>query len=302
MSDLSLLRGIVSPIVTPCLADDSVDYDRFQENLARQLCAPITGFYINGGTGDGSRLRVDERRRTAELAIGLARAAGRRSIVHVGQTTQRQALELAEHAMTQGADAVASVPPQGGWKETEAYYAALASTAPVFVYYIPGLTHVSADYGQLRRLLDIPGVSGIKVSDWNIFLISRIKADYPQKIVYTGLDEMVVPGLLYGADGAIGTWINLLPEFYCKLWRLAQSGRCDELNRLQQAYTEFLRQGWEFGILNAFQELMRARGFADRCFRAPAVWEPGSMPKARLEAMLEGLNRLNALAQSIKTE
>ena len=154
-------------------------------------------------------------------------------------------------------------------------------------------------HDQLRQLLDLPGVAGIKVSDWNIFLIRRIKADYPEKIVYTGLDEMVVPGLLYGADGSIGTWINLLPEFYCKLWTLAQAGRCTELNRLQTAYTEFLRKGWQFGILNAFQELMRSLGYAEKCFRAPAVWQPGSMPEPLLQELLADLDGLNALAASM---
>lgn len=86
-------------------------------------------------------------------------------------------------------------------------------------------------------------MAGIKVSDWNIFLIRRIKADYPEKIVYTGLDEMVVPGLLYGADGSIGTWINLLPEFYCKLWTLAQAGRCTELNRAADGLYGVFAQG-----------------------------------------------------------
>ena len=308
MADFTALRGIVCPVVSPCAANDGVDYDRLQENLARLLHAPITGFYVCGGTGDGSRLTFAERCRTAELTIAQAKAAGRRTIVHVGQTLQRQALELADCAMALeladcamalGADAVASVPPQDGWSETVAYYTALAAQAPVFIYYIPGLTHVSADYDQLRQLLDLPGVAGIKVSDWNIFLIRRIKADYPEKIVYTGLDEMVVPGLLYGADGSIGTWINLLPEFYCKLWTLAQAGRCTELNRLQAAYTEFLRKGWQFGILNAFQELMRSLGYAEKCFRAPAVWQPGSMPEPLLRELLAGLDALNTLAASI---
>ena len=182
MADFTALRGIVCPVVSPCTSNEGVDYDSLQENLARLLRAPITGFYVCGGTGDGSRLTFAERCRTAELTIAQTRAAGRRTIVHVGQTLQRHALELAEHAMTLGADAVASVPPQGGWSETVAYYTALAAQAPVFIYYIPGLTHVSADYDQLRQLLDLPGVAGIKVSDWNIFLIRRIKADYPEKI------------------------------------------------------------------------------------------------------------------------
>lgn len=258
MADFTALRGIVCPVVSPCTSNEGVDYDSLQENLARLLRAPITGFYVCGGTGDGSRLTFAERCRTAELTIAQTRAAGRRTIVHVGQTLQRHALELAEHAMTLGADAVASVPPQGGWSETVAYYTALAAQAPVFIYYIPGLTHVSADYDQLRQLLDLPG-----------------------------------------ADGSIGTWINLLPEFYCKLWTLAQAGRCTELNRLQTAYTEFLRKGWQFGILNAFQELMRSLGYAEKCFRAPAVWQPGSMPEPLLQELLADLDGLNALAASM---
>ena len=105
MADFTALRGIVCPVVSPCTSNEGVDYDSLQENLARLLRAPITGFYVCGGTGDGSRLTFAERCRTAELTIAQTRAAGRRTIVHVGQTLQRHALELAEHAMTLGADA-----------------------------------------------------------------------------------------------------------------------------------------------------------------------------------------------------
>lgn len=86
MADFTALRGIVCPVVSPCTSNEGVDYDSLQENLARLLRAPITGFYVCGGTGDGSRLTFAERCRTAELTIAQTRAAGRRTIVHVGQT------------------------------------------------------------------------------------------------------------------------------------------------------------------------------------------------------------------------
>lgn len=149
MADFTALRGIVCPVVSPCTSNEGVDYDSLQENLARLLRAPITGFYVCGGTGDGSRLTFAERCRTAELTIAQTRAAGRRTIVHVGQTLQRHALELAEHAMTLGADAVASVPPQGGWSETVAYYTALAAQAPVFIYYCRSS---AVSHGVMQRL------------------------------------------------------------------------------------------------------------------------------------------------------
>ena len=69
MADFTALRGIVCPVVSPCTSNEGVDYDSLQENLARLLRAPITGFYVCGGTGDGSRLTFAERCRTAELTI-----------------------------------------------------------------------------------------------------------------------------------------------------------------------------------------------------------------------------------------
>jgi N-acetylneuraminate lyase len=300
MSDFTFLRGVVAPIAAPCGEDEALDRPRL-ERLARKLLqTPVTGLYINGGTGDGGKLTTPERREIAAYLIPEAKKAGKISIVHVGQTLQREAVSLAEHAMEHGADAVASIPPKGSWDEIVQYYTALAATgAPVFVYYIPGVTGVTAGMPQLRRILDIPGVAGIKVSDWNIFLIRCLKREYPEKIVYSGLDEMLVPGLLYGADGTIGTWINLLPEFYCKVWALAQAGQTDKLYTLQKAYTEFLSLGWQFGILDAFQELMRAQDLALRCFRRPSMWVPGSMPKEQLNELLEKMNALNELAASL---
>lgn len=64
-------------------------------------------------------------------------------------------------------------------------------------------------------------------------------------------------------------------------------------------YPLFQRKGWQFGILNAFQELMRSLGYAEKCFRAPAVWQPGSMPEPLLQELLADLDGLNALAASM---
>jgi N-acetylneuraminate lyase len=300
MLDFTCLRGVVAPIAAPCGEDEALDWARLERLTQKLLKTPVTGLYINGGTGDGSKLTTRERKDIAAWMLPAVQSAGKRAIVHVGQTLQREAVSLSEHAMSFGADAVASIPPKGSWDEIVQYYTALAATgAPVFVYYIPGVTGVTAGMPQLRRLMDIPGVAGIKVSDWNIFLIRCLKREYPEKIVYSGLDEMLVPGLLYGADGTIGTWINLLPEFYCKVWALAQAGQTDKLYTLQKAYTEFLSLGWQFGILDAFQELMRAQDLALRCFRRPSMWVPGSMPKEQLDELLQKMNALNELAASL---
>ena len=298
--NLDHFRGVVVPIVNPCDPSDGLDEAKLLENHERLLAAPVRGLYINGGTGDAAQLTREERERAAELLLPSLKQAGRCAIVHVGQTTTRQAVALAEHAMAHGADAVASIPPRKSWDQIADYYRALAATgAPVFVYDIPGVTGMTPGMAELRMLLDIPGVAGLKLSDWNVFLLRQVKLEYPEKIVYSGFDEMLLPGLLYGADGCIGTWENLLPDLYAAVYRLVREGRAEEARPLSDAFTAFLAAGWRYGILDTFEELMRAKGWAERCFRRPSSWNPGKVPEAALSDLLGRMEAIDALVGAL---
>ena len=298
--NLDHFRGVVVPIVNPCDPSDGLDEAKLLENHERLLAAPVQGLYINGGTGDAAQLTREERERAAELLLSSLKQAGRCAIVHVGQTTTRQAVALAEHAMAHGADAVASIPPRKSWDQIADYYRALAATgAPVFVYDIPGVTGMTPGMAELRMLLDIPGVAGLKLSDWNVFLLRQVKLEYPEKIVYSGFDEMLLPGLLYGADGCIGTWENLLPDLYAAVYRLVREGRAEDARPLSDAFTAFLAAGWRYGILDTFEELMRAKGWAERCFRRPSSWNPGKVPEAALSDLLGRMEAIDALVGAL---
>lgn len=293
-------QGVVVPLVSPCFEDDSLDLDGLKSNLERLLKTDIRGFYINGGTGDAANLTREERLKIAEYVMPKVKAAGKLAIVHVGQTDQRTAVELARQAVELGADAVASIPPKKGWLQIVEYYQALAETgAPVIVYYIPGVTGMTAGMNELRMILNIPGVIGIKMSDFNIFLAASVKNEYPDKFVYSGFDEMVVPGLLYNADGCIGTWINLLPGMYQKIYSFVRAGKVDALKELMDEYIAFLSIGWNYGIIDTFEELMRAKGYAVRCFRHPSAWNPGKVPGDVLSDLLTRLERLEKMAAAL---
>ncbi len=298
--DKQKFQGAVAPIVNPCREDDSLDREALEANLDRLLSTEVTGLYINGGTGDAANLTQDERLETAALLTPRLLKAGKLAIVHVGQTSQRQAVALTEQAAALGAHAVASIPPRKPWPQIVEYYKALAAVGlPVIVYYIPGVTGMSAGMPELRQLLDIPGVAGIKMSDWNIFLLRSVTLEYPEKIVYSGFDEMLLPGLLYGAGGCIGTWINLLPALYTKVFARVQEGRVDGLQPVMDQFTAFLSIGWNWGIIDTFEELMRAKGYAGRCFRRPTAWQPGKVPAVVLQDLLSRLAQLEAAAAAL---
>ena len=198
------------------------------------------------------------------------------------------------------ADAVASVPPQKSFAQVRSYYEALTKAGvPVFIYYIPGATGQAASYEELCELLRLPGIAGIKVSDWNLFLVRRLKRAFPEKVVFEGLDELLLPGILYGADGCIGTWVNLLPNFYAKVFACARAGKIEAVLPLTQRFAAFLAVAWDYGVLNTFEELMRAKGFAQRCFRKPSTWTPGSVPREILASLLSELSALERAAEAL---
>lgn len=298
--DKERFKGIIAPIVNPCKEDDSLDWEALEAGFERLANSSVRGLYINGGTGDSAKLTQAERLDIAAYMVPRLKEKGKLAIVHVGQTTQREAVELAAQAAALGADAVASIPPKAGWPQIVQWYQALAATgAPVIVYYIPGVTGMTAAMPELRLLLDIPGVVGIKMSDWNIFLLRSVVLEYPEKVVYSGFDEMLVPGLLYGADGCIGTWANLLPDLYAKVYARVRAGGADAVKPVMDEFTAFLAVGWNYGIIDTFEELMRARGYAGRCFRRPSAWEPGKVEPAVLADLLARLQRLEDMAAAL---
>ena len=293
MFDKTRFQGPVAPVVCPCTETDEMDWAALEKNFARLAASPVAGLYINGGTGDAANLTDQERADVAAYMVPRLKRQGKLAIVHVGQTTQRGAQRLAFQAAELGADAVASIPPKKDWPQIADYYRAIAAAGlPVIVYYIPGVTGMTAGLPQLRTLLEIPGVAGIKMSDWNVFLLHSVCAEYPDKVVYSGFDEMLVPGLLYGADGCIGTWMNLLPDLYAKVYARVRAGELASVLPVMNAFNDFLSMGWKYGILDAFEELMRAKGYADRCFRRPSSWDPGKLPEPVLQEMLRRLERL----------
>ncbi len=218
------------------------------------------------------------------------KAKGKSAIVHVGDTFQRSAVELAEHAASLGADAVASIPPRTGWKQIGDYYRALAKAGlPVIVYYIPGVTGMTASLPELMGILEIDGVCGIKMR----------KQAAPDKIVYSGFDELLLYGLLSGADGLIGTWANLFAPMYIKMYALVKAKRHDDALALQSRFSAFLGLAWRFGVIDAFEELMYALGSAKRCFRRPGTWNPGKIPPESLNKLLEMAGELISYADTL---
>ena len=264
--------GILPAVASPCDDADRFLDDTFAELVTSLWKTGINGLYVCGSTGDGFKMCREERKRAAEIAVELSRKHDGTVIVHVGASNSRDAMMLAEHAAEIGASAVSSIPPANtGQDQLISYYTdiAKASQIPLLLYYIPVLTGKHSTLDEMLGLLDIPGAIGLKLTDWNLFFMKRLLLARPDIVVFNGYDEFLLPGLLYGAHGGIGTTYNLFPKLFVEIYQSYKKGDIDRAMQLQNHLVAFCHLAWKHGVPAIFERLMKARGFGAHCFRKP---------------------------------
>lgn len=75
------LQGILPATVSPCDDNDRFLPDKFAELVVWLYTRGVHGLYVCGGTGDGYKMRLEERKKAAELATELSAGKGL-TIVH----------------------------------------------------------------------------------------------------------------------------------------------------------------------------------------------------------------------------
>ncbi len=301
--DISRLHGVFAPI--PSNTDDKDNFleAEFATNIERLLKEGIHGLYVCGGTGDALLMRVDERKRAAEIAKSLTDKYGRELILHVGGGTLRDAIELAKHGESIGVTALSSLPPMGySQPQIVDFYQQLAAetSLPILVYNIPGMTHITPTTKEIKELLKIPNVVGLKISAWNIFQIRELITADPNTVIFNGFDEMVGLGMMCGAQGTIGTWINLFPNTYMALYGAVQKKDFNLAVELHNRFTAFLSKAWElYGPVEVFEELFRQAGYGDRCFRRPHADLPEEL-KAKVTPLLKEVEEIEAASKKLR--
>jgi N-acetylneuraminate lyase len=254
-------HGILPAVVTPFDENESFAPAAFERLLERLYGAGIHGLYVNGQTGEGLLQPVEQRKRVAEVAL-RSTPAGKSVIVHVGAHRTADALELARHAARIGAHAVASLPPLGPYSfaEIRAYYQALAevSELPVLVYYFPAICPAIQGTQQVLELLEIPNVIGLKFTDFDLYKLSLIKKR--DCVIFNGHDEVLIAGLLMGADGGIGSFYNLIPRLLVEAFGLARQNRWEEARQVQGQINELVEIGLRFPLIPAIKSILRWQG------------------------------------------
>ena len=258
MNQTELLKGIIPAIVTPIDNDERFAPAPYRDLLHSVYSAGVHGIYVCGQTGEGLLQTVEQRKLVAEESMKHS-PAGKQVIVHVGAYRTADAVELTRHASSIGVNAVSALPPLGPYSfpEIYAYYEAIAaaSNVPLLVYYFPETCPAIKSAEQILELCAIPNVVGLKFTDFDLYRMRLLKNS--GAVIFNGRDEVLVAGLLMGADGGIGSFYNIIPELFVEVYNCSQKGDWIAARKAQDRINAIIQLTLNFPMMAALKQILQ---------------------------------------------
>lgn len=187
---------------------------------------------VNGASGEFPVLNLDERLRTAEKAI--QQADGRIGLIVGAQTLSTlEAIEIARHAQSLGADALQVSPPfyyRATDDDVYEHLAAIAEAAPDvgIVYYNTYWEGYDLTIDRLERFCQIPQLVSVKLATHGMKAYQSFILQFRDRL--NMIDNQVTPVInkMLGGDGANLHPSIFWPQWGTKTWQLLEDGAWDE--------------------------------------------------------------------------
>lgn len=235
------LRGIIPPVITPMIDNDTLDIIGLDNLLPRMIRGGVSGVFILGTSGEAQNISYNVRKRLIEETCRIV--AGRIPVlVGITDTSFSESLSLATCAALSGADALVAAPPYYfalGQAELIQYYSDLANRLPLplFLYNMPSHVKVMIEPETVRTLSEHPNIVGLKDSSANGVYFQKLiylLRENPEFTLLCGPEEMTAEVVLMGGHGGVNGGANLFPELYVALYQAAADRDFERLMELQQ--------------------------------------------------------------------
>ncbi len=234
----TIFKGSGVAIITPMLADGSVNYPVLGVLLERQVAAGTDAVIICGTTGEASALNDTEHLDVIEYACKTVN--GRLPVIAgTGSNDTRHAVALSAEAKNRGANALLQVTPY--YNKTSQtglirHFTAVADAVglPVILYNVPSRTGMTIQPETYAELARHPLIVATKEASGNFSAIAKTAALCGDALaIYSGNDDQILPVLSLGGIGVISVLANVAPRETHDICRLYFEGKQTESLALQ---------------------------------------------------------------------
>lgn len=249
MKSYERLKGLITATFTPMDENGNIKLSAIDKYADLMASSGMIGVFVCGTTGESLSLTTQERKSILEKWVQASN--GRfKVIAHVGSNCQVEAVELAQHAASIGADAIGAMAPcffkPGTVDALVSYFAPVARAAselPFYYYNMPSMTGVSLPVATFlsegKKVM--PNLVGTKFTHNNLMEMGECMAlDNGEFEVLHGYDEILISGLVFGVVAGVGSTYNYLPEVYHGIFKAAERGNYAKARELQMKSIEIV--------------------------------------------------------------
>ena len=221
-------KGSITALVTP-FRNGVVDEAALRALVDWQIESGTHGLVPVGTTGESPTLSHDEHRRVVDIVVGETR--GRVPVIAgAGSNNTAEAIDLARHAESAGADGVLVVTPYYNKPSQEGLYRHFKAVndaigLPIVIYNIPPRSVVDMSVETMKRLYELRNIVGVKDATGNLARISlqrqAMGADFIQ---LSGEDMTALACMAAGAHGCISVTSNVAPRLCAAMQEACLAG------------------------------------------------------------------------------
>jgi N-acetylneuraminate lyase len=233
----------------------------------------VDGLYVGGSTGENFMLSTEEKKRIFEIV--KEEGKGKVHLIgQVGSPNLKEAAELGNYVTKLGYDAVSAVTPfyyKFSFDEVKNYYQTIAeaSNNKLIIYTIPMFTGLNMTLDQFDELFNIENVIGVKFTDTDLLLLERLRLNFPNNIIYSGFDELLLPCASLGVDGTIGSTYNINGIRARKVFDLVQNGQISQARRFQHECNDIITELLKENFFQSLKEMLKIQGVDAGLCRKP---------------------------------
>ncbi|MFX1580443.1 MAG: 4-hydroxy-tetrahydrodipicolinate synthase [Promethearchaeota archaeon] len=245
MSEDYRFKGVYPALVTP-FDENGVNEKQYRNLIEHTIKLGATGIVPCGTTGEFTSMKFEEKVDAIRIACEVAK--GRVPVLAgTGAAYTGDVVKLTHRAAEFGATGALVVSPyflRPSDKEIYEHFEKVAnnSTIPIFVYNIPQVTGVPMHWTLIDGLREIDGIIGLKDSSGDLINLTTILVRKPEKFqVVVGHDEVALPALASGCDGAILASANVFPDRYIRMQTALAAGDLKEALIIQRSIQKIIR-------------------------------------------------------------
>ena len=268
------LKGLFSALLVPFDAEGNLKEQGLRQLVRHNIDHnKMDGLYVGGSTGENFLLSLDEKKRIFEIAKDEAKGDCT-LIAQVGSLNIKEAKELAKFTTDLGYDALSAVTPfyyKFSFAEIKDYYNTILDGVDnrMIIYSVPVLTGVNMGLEQFGELFTNPKVVGVKFTQADFYLLERLRTAFPDKLIWAGFDEMLLPALSLNVDGAIGSTYNVNGVRAREIYDLAKAGDFAKALVVQSKTNDFITDVLANGLYPTLKLLLQEAGLDAGYCRQP---------------------------------